>query len=86
MLILHLNIVSLVANFDSVLSLISQTKVSPHFICISETRLKDKKIDWQSALVKIPNYELHYDNSKLVQGVSQSMFMKVLQILKSSPK
>ena len=68
MLILHMNIVSLVANFDSVLSLISQTKVSPHFICISETRLKDKKIDWQSTLVKIPSYELHYDNSKTSAG------------------
>ena len=50
------------------ISLISQAKVPPHFICISETRLKDKKIDWQSVLVNIPNYELHYDNSKTSAG------------------
>ena len=40
----------------------------PHFICISETRLKDKKIDWQSAIVNLPNYELSYDNSKSSAG------------------
>ena len=68
LLILHMNIVSLVANFDSVKSLISQAKVTPHFICVTETRLKDKKIDWQSALVNLPDYELHYDNSKTSAG------------------
>ena len=66
--ILHMNIVSLVANFDSVQSLISQAKVTPHFICISESRLNDKKIDWQTELVNLPNYELHYDNSKTSAG------------------
>ena len=68
LLILHINIVSLVANFDEVKSLISQTIIMPHFICISETRLKDKKIGWQSAIVDLPNYKLSYDNSKSSAG------------------
>ena len=67
-LVLHINIVSLVANFDEVKSLISQTKFMPDFICISEIRLKDKKIKWQSKLVNLPDYKLHYNNSKTNAG------------------
>ena len=40
----------------------------PDFICISETRLKDKKIKWQSKLVNLPDYKLHYNNSKTNAG------------------
>ena len=43
--ILHLNIVSLVANFDEIKSFLSKTEIAPDFICISESRLKDKKIE-----------------------------------------
>ena len=68
LLVMHMNIVSLVANLDEVKSLISQTKFAPDLICITETRLKDKKIDWQSMIVNLPNYELCYDNSKTSAG------------------
>ena len=49
----HLNIVSLVAHADSIKSMIFKMKEKPDVICISESRLKDKKIDWQSALVSV---------------------------------
>ena len=44
--VLHLNIGSLVLNVDQIKSLISQTKVRPNVICLTESRLTDKKIDW----------------------------------------
>ena len=66
--ILHINIVSLVANFDEIKSLISNTFLKPDFICVTETRLKDRKIRWQSGLVNLPNYKLKYDNSKTSAG------------------
>ena len=42
--VLHLNIGSLVLNIDQIKSLISQTKVRPDVICITESRLMDKKL------------------------------------------
>ena len=30
---------------------------------MSETRLKDEKLDWQKKLVKLSDYDLKYDNS-----------------------
>ena len=65
---MHFNIVSLVANFDEIKSFLSKKKVVPDLICISETRLKDKKIKWQTELVELPNFKLHYDNSKTSAG------------------
>ena len=35
----------------------------PDIICVSETKLKDGKINWQKNLVQIENYDLKYDNS-----------------------
>ena len=66
--VLHFNIVSLVAHIDSIKSMISEMKKTPDIICFSESRLKDKKIDWQSALVWIEGYTLKYDNSKTSAG------------------
>ena len=66
--ITHLNIVSLVADIDSIKSMIAKMKKRPDIICISESRLKDKKIDWQSALVTIEDYTLKHDNSKTSAG------------------
>ena len=63
---LHLNIVSLVKNIDQVKSLITQMNTRPHIICLTETRLKDEKIDWQSEVIQIKGYsfpQLNYDNS-----------------------
>ena len=48
--------------------MISKTKVKPDVICVSETKLKDEKIDWQEKMVDIPNYKLLYDNSKTDAG------------------
>ena len=48
--------------------MISKTKVKPDIICVSESKLKDDKIEWQSKMVDIPNYKLIYDNSKTDAG------------------
>ena len=69
--VLHLNIDSLVKYIDEVKSLISQTPARPDIICLTETRLTDKKIDWQLQLVQIENYfipEKSYDNSPTNAG------------------
>ena len=66
--VLHFNIVSLVLHKDAIASLISKTKIKPDIICVSESKLKDDKIEWQSKMVDIPNYKLIYDNSKTDAG------------------
>ena len=66
--VLHYNIVSLVPYVDSISSMISKLHVKPDAICISESRLLDKKIEWQKPLVQIPGYVLKYDNSKTSAG------------------
>ena len=52
--IVHLNSRSLVLNFDSIISFLEKANL-PEIICVSETRLKNKKMNWQSKLVNIPN-------------------------------
>ena len=66
--VLHLNISSLVLYKDELASMISRMTVPPDVICVSESRLKDDKIDWQLKMVDIPNYYLKYDNSKTDAG------------------
>ena len=65
--IVHINSRSLVLNFDSIISFLEKVKF-PEIICVSETRLKNKKMNWQSKLVNIPNYELIFDNSPTNAG------------------
>ena len=66
--IVHLNAVSLTANFDDILSFLEQLKF-PDVICISETRLRDDIINSQLNFVTIPNYNnLLYDNSPTRAG------------------
>ena len=65
--IVHVNARSLVLNFDSIISFLEKANL-PEIICISETRLRDKKIKWQKKLVTIPNYDLVYDNSLTSAG------------------
>ena len=48
--------------------MISKMRIKPDVICISESRLIDKKIKWQLGLVKLPDYNLKYDNSKTSAG------------------
>ena len=57
--IVHLNAVSLVANFDKICLFLENIRF-PDIICISETRLKNEKIDYQKNLVNIPSYDLLY--------------------------
>ena len=61
--VIHFNAVSWVHNFDHFKALIDKMKCKPEVICVSETRLKDEKIEWQRKLVKLPDYDLEYDNS-----------------------
>ena len=66
---LHLNAVSLVAHYDEIESLIdSRITVSPDILCISETRFKDSKVEYQAKLVMHPDYQLVYDNSPTNAG------------------
>ena len=74
---LHLNAVSLVSNFDEIRSLISaKTECLPDIICISETRLKDNKIEAQTQLVNHPEYNLIYDNSSTSAG-GAAIYIKI---------
>ena len=61
--IVHFNAVSWVKNFDSFMSLFDQMNHSPDLICVSETRLKDGKVNWQKNLVSIDGFDIKYDNS-----------------------
>ena len=65
--IVHINAVSLVANFDNIACFLENINF-PDVICISETRLKNEKINWQSNLVSLPNYNMQYDNSLTCAG------------------
>ena len=66
--IMHFNARSLSKNIEEIQSLIAIIKDSPDIICISETKLHDDKIDWQSNLVKLPGYALVYNNSTTQAG------------------
>ena len=66
---LHMNAVSLVSHFDEIDSLINaKTSISPDILCISETRLKDEKMGFQSDFVSLPEFNLLCDNSKTSAG------------------
>ena len=65
--VVHLNAVSLIANFDSITLFLEKLNL-PDAICISETRLRNEKIDYQKNLVDIPGYELMYHNSPTNAG------------------
>ena len=79
--IVHINSVSLNANFDSIASFIDKLKQHPDVICITESRLHDDKIDYQLNFVDIPTYKLIYDNSPTSAG-GAAMYIKK-DILKS---
>ena len=62
--VFHVNAVSWVANFASFTSLFDRMMHPPDIICITETRLQDKKFDWQKRFIGIRHYEpIRYDNS-----------------------
>ena len=65
--IIHLNAVSLTAHFDNIANFLENINF-PDIICVSETRLKKDKIDWQLKLVGLPNYNIHFDNSNTNAG------------------
>ena len=67
--IIHINASSLPKHFDTISSLcIDKFNRHPDVICITESRLKDKKIDYQLKLVDLDEYNLLYDNSKTSAG------------------
>ena len=67
--IVHLNASSLPLHFDSISSLfMDKMKCHPDIICITESRLQDKKIDYQLNFVGLPHYKLRYDNSPTRAG------------------
>ena len=56
---MHINIVSLLKNYDKMMQLLSTFPHKLDAICISETRLKDHLVN----SVHIPGYNLFYSNS-----------------------
>ena len=68
MFVLHVNARSLVKNFDEIESLILKTSTPPDVLCISETRFKDDKINWQSQLSNLTGYKPAFDNSPTNAG------------------
>ena len=63
---LHVNIVSLITNFDKLKELLCATKNMPDIICLSETRLKKKHTKPQ--IPQIEGYEFENINSTLSAG------------------
>ena len=88
--ILHLNIDSLVKYVDEIKSLISKTKTTPHIICVTETRLHDKKMEWQRELIHIKNYFLpntNFDNSPTTAGgVAIYVHTSLKHLIKPKPE
>ena len=81
--VIHFNAVSWVKNFDSFTSLFDRMTHCPDIICVSETKLKDGKINWQKNLVQIENYDLKYDNSPSDAGgvavyIKKEIFKRVV--------
>ena len=66
--IIHMNAVSLGKKLETIEELVHELTVSPDIICISETKLKDEKMDFQMPFVQIPNYSLEIDNSPTNAG------------------
>ena len=67
--VMHINAVSLVAHFDDIESLITAKSFAPpDILCVSETRFKNEKIDFQTQLTALPDYNLIYDNSPANAG------------------
>ena len=63
----------------------------PDIICVSETKLKDGKINWQKNLVQIENYDLKYDNSPSDAGgvavyIKKEIFKRVVVKKKTKTK
>ena len=74
--IVHVNARSWVKNFDSFTSLFDRMAHPPEILCITETRLKDSKLDWQKNVTKIRNYDpIKYDNSPTDAGAGVLQFM-----------
>ena len=66
--IMHMNTNSLVSKAWDIDRMVDILAKPPDVICISETKLHDKKINWQSRLVQIPHYKFYFDNSKTLAG------------------
>ena len=66
---IHINASSLPKHFDTISSLcIDKFNRHPDIICITESRLKDKKIDDQLKFIGLDDYKLIYDNSPTNAG------------------
>ena len=76
--ILHVNIVSLITNFDKLKELLDATKNMPDLICISETRLKKKHK--KSDIPQLQGYEFENVNSTLSAGGVGIYYRSVLDI------
>ena len=64
--IIHINIVSLQKNFDAFTNFLNRFPRTVSVICLSETLLNDRKINYNS----LPGYRLFYNNSVTKAGGS----------------
>ena len=66
--LLHIDAVSLTANYDNIVDTIGQLKQLPSLLFISETKLHDSKIDDQLAQISIDGYSIAFTNSSTKAG------------------
>ena len=66
--IMHMNTHSLVKKVWDIDRMVDILVKPPDVICITETKLHNKNIDWQLGLVQIPHYNFFYDNSNTLAG------------------
>ena len=62
-LLIHINAVSLIKNYDTIVDTLAEFKPNPSIIFISETRLHDSKIKQQLKQIRIEGYKVAYNNS-----------------------
>ena len=67
-LLIHVNTDTLIGNFDKLVNTLGQFKAYASILFLSETRLHDSKMDFQSSLINIPNYSYVHQNSPTNAG------------------
>ena len=81
-LLIHINAVSLIKNYDTIVDTLAEFKPNPSIIFISETRLHDSKIKQQLKQIRIEGYKVAYNNSPSNAGGTAIYVSDNLQFIK----
>ena len=76
-LLIHINAVSLVTNFTKIKDMLAKLKPNPSIIFITETRVKDSKLQQQLNKIRMEGYHdmtLSMTTPKVMQVVQLSMY------------